>query len=163
MKIAIHQNKKVFDHSIKWEAYWIEYCEENKIQFKIVDCYASNIIEKLIGFDCLLWNYQNNVLNDMLLARSILNSAQRMGIKVFPNYNTSWHYDDKIAQSYLLQSIGAPIPKSWIYSNKDDAYKWADNSNEYPMVAKLKCGAGSHNVRLIRNKSEIYAYINQMF
>ena len=43
-----------------------------------------------------------------------------MGLKVFPDFNTSWHFDDKIAETYLLQSISAPIPQSYIFYNYED-------------------------------------------
>ncbi len=163
MKIAIHQNKKVFDHSITWDKDWIKYCEQNNITFEIVDCFNNNIVNKLREFDCLLWEFQNNVLNDMLFARSILYIAKNMGLKVFPDFNTSWHYDDKIAEMYLLQSINAPIPKSWVFSTKDDCIQWINNYADFPIIAKLRCGAGSHNVKMIKNKSDARSYASKMF
>lgn len=163
MKIAIHQNKKIFNHSITWDNEWIKYCEVNNISFEIVDCFRSDIITKLCEFDCLVWEFQNYVLNDMLFARSILNVAKNMGLKIFPDFNTSWHYDDKIAEMYLLQSINAPIPKSWIFNTKNDCFQWIYKYAEFPVIAKLRCGAGSHNVKMIKSKTEARSYAKKMF
>ena len=41
MKIAIHQTKGSFSDR------WIEYCQINEINYKIVNCYDSDIIEQL--------------------------------------------------------------------------------------------------------------------
>jgi len=163
MKIAIHQNKKLFDHSVPWDKAWINYCKNNNIDFEIIDCFRSDIIDKLKEFDVLLWNFQNYVLQEMLFARSILNVAKSMGLRVFPDFNTSWHYDDKVAEMYLLQSIDAPIPKSWIFGLKDDCNNWIDNNAKFPLIAKLRCGAGSHNVKMISYRTEARTYVSKMF
>lgn len=163
MKVAIHQNKKTFDHSTSWSYPWIEYCEKNHIDYEVVNCYENGILEKLKQFDCLLWHFGNYVLQDMLFARSILKSAERMGLKVFPDDNTSWHFDDKVAQMYLLQSIGAPIPKFWVFYSCDEAQQWLERECKFPIIAKLRTGSGSNNVRLIKNHSEGLAYIKRSF
>lgn len=76
-----------------------------------------------------------------------------MGLKVFPNRKTSWHYDDKIAQKYLLESIGAPLVKSYVFYNEKDAREWI-KTTDFPKVFKLRKGAGSSNVKLVRDKRE---------
>lgn len=163
MKIAIHQNKQIFDHPITWEKEWINYCKENKIEYEIIDCFRTDIISKLKDFDYLVWHYQNYVLQEMLFAKPILYSAKEMGIKVFPDFNTSWHYDDKIAETLLLDSIKAPIPDYWFFAEKSVCIDWIDNEASFPIIAKLKCGAGSHNVKILKSKEEAKRYTNQMF
>jgi hypothetical protein len=48
-----------------------------------------------------------------------------MGIAVYPNTKTGWHYDYKIAQSYLLKVHNIPTPKTWIWYDRDIAKKWS--------------------------------------
>jgi len=163
MRVAIHKNDEIFKHSTLWTQPWIQYCEKNNIEFEVVNCFDSSMLEQLKDFDCLLWHFSNYALQDMLFARTILNSANQMGIKVFPDFNTSWHFDDKIAEYYLLQSIGSPIPESWVFYTKQDCLNWLDNQNNYPFVAKLKCGSGSQNVKLLKKKSSAVSYVNKMF
>jgi len=163
LKVAIHQNKKIFDHSTSWSKAWIDYCIQNNIDYEIVNCYENNILQNLKNFDCLLWHFGNYVLPDMLFARSILNSAEQMGLKVFPDHNTSWHFDDKIAQMYLLQSINAPIPDFWVFYTLGDCLKWIEDKAVFPLVAKLRSGSGSNNVKLVKNKIEAISYAKKMF
>jgi len=161
--IAIHQNKAKFDHSTSWSYVWIDYCKKNNIPYEIVDCYKLDIIDKLKEFDCLLWHFNNYSYSDMLFARSILYSAKQMGLKVFPDFNEAWHFDDKIAETYILQSIDAPIPQSFVFHLYDDVRIWTEHNNEYPIIAKLRTGSGSNNVKLLQSKDDVLHYAKKMF
>lgn len=163
MKIAIHQNLEIFNHSTTWDKAWIEYCEKNNIEYDVVNCFDTEILETLKGYDGLLWHFSNYSLQEMNFARSILNSAKNMGLKVFPDFNTSWHFDDKVAEMFCLQSVNAPIPKSWVFYTLDSSKKWLTSDCEYPIVAKLRCGSGSSNVKLLNNKVEAIKYVKKMF
>ncbi len=163
MKIAIHQNNDIFDHSTSWDKTWIEYCVENNLEYRVVNCFDTNILEVLKDFDVLLWHFNNYSLQEMLFARSIINSAKTMGLKVFPDNNTAWHFDDKVAERYLLSSVGASIPKTWSFFTKKTAIDFFQNNCKFPVVAKLRCGSGSNNVKLLRNQSEAIKYTNRMF
>jgi glutathione synthase/RimK-type ligase-like ATP-grasp enzyme len=85
-----------------------------------------------------------------------------MGKFVFPNYNTCWHFNDKIAQKYLLDSINAPIPNTHIYYDYESAVEWVEKAN-YPIVFKLKSGAGAKNVKLVRGKKDARRLCNKAF
>ncbi|MDF2943781.1 MAG: hypothetical protein K0S01_2639 [Herbinix sp.] len=163
MKIAIHHNYEIFTHSTTWDKPWEDFCKKNNIAYDIVNCFDANILEILKGYDCLLWHFSNYSLQEMLFARSILNSANYMGLKIFPDTNTSWHFDDKVAEMYFLQSVNAPIPKSWTFYTLKDSKEWINNICKYPIIAKLRCGSGSSNVRLLNNKIEAVNYAKKMF
>lgn len=164
MKIAIHQNHNIFDHSTLWTKPWIEYCKnQNNVEYELVNCFDVNILEHLKSFDILLWHFTHYSIQDMQFARIILSAAQNMGIKIFPDYKTSWHFDDKIAETYLLKTINATIPKSWIYYTKSTANSYFQNECRYPVVAKLKCGSGSTNVKLLKNVDDSLKYTKKMF
>lgn len=163
MKIAIHQNKTIFHHSSAWETQWIEFCIKNDLKYEIVDCFQSNIVRKLKEFDILLWHIQNYVLQDMMFARSIIQIANNLGLKVFPDFNTSWHFDDKVAQMFLLEAVNSPIPNYWFFATKDSCEKWIKSEAKFPIIAKLKCGAGSHNVKMLQSKLQATRYVSKMF
>lgn len=163
MKIAIHNNKEIFSHSTSWVPVWEKYCKENKIEYSIVDCFNNDIINTLKDYNFLLWCTTNYSLPEKIISKSILYTATKMNLKVFPDYNTFWHSDDKIAETYLLQSVKAPLPRSWMLYTKQSANDFVNNYNNYPLVAKLRCGSGSSNVRLLKSKTEALSYIDIMF
>lgn len=98
----------------------------------------------------------------MLFAKGLILSLETRGIKCFPDSHTCWHFDDKIAQKYLLESIGAPLVPSYVFYSKREAVTWTENT-VFPKVFKLKGGAGASNVKLARTKNEAIKLINQCF
>lgn len=157
MKLAIH-------NGLGWNQRWAEYCTEKNIPFILVDCYSSDIIGilKHNGITHLMWHFSHSLPGDIFLARNVLFSAQKMGVNVFPNFNTSWHFDDKVSQKYILEAIDAPLVPSYVFCDKEKAKKWL-STQSFPIVAKLRRGAGSYNVRLIKSYEEGSIYINRMF
>ncbi|SHF32682.1 Carbamoyl-phosphate synthase L chain, ATP binding domain [Lampropedia hyalina DSM 16112] len=156
MILAIHERKGSFSDR------WIEYCTEKRVPFKIVNCHQSNIIEQLSGCSILLWNWSQTYAEDMLVARGIIKSIESMGIAVFPNTETCWHFDDKVSQKYLMEALNIPHVPSHVFLDKNEALAWAANT-AYPKVFKLRSGAGSTNVRLAKNYKNAEKFIEQAF
>ncbi len=154
--IAIHPIPGSFSDN------WISYCEKNNIPYKIVNCYSSDIIFELKDCKALMWNWALNDFKAQLFARQLTESAELMGIVVFPNSNTCWHYDDKLGQKYLLEGIHAQIVPTYVFYDIKEAINWSENT-VYPKVFKLRGGAGSHNVRLVSNISEAKYLIRKAF
>ena len=159
MKLAIHSFKS------GWSTRWIEYCKINNIQFLLINCYDYNIIQQLKdeAITHLMWHFDHSKPSDILMARNILFSVEKMGIKPFPNFNTSWHFDDKITQKYLLEAIDAKIVPSYPFYDKKIAIEWLKVHAKYPLVVKLRRGAGSYNVKLLKNYKQAEKYTNKMF
>src|SRR5690606_41519867 len=67
----------------------------------------------------------------ILFARQLIASLEEMGIHVFPDLNTCWHYDDKVGQKYLLEAIGAPLVPTHIFYDRAAALAWAERSEEH--------------------------------
>ena len=141
---------------------WITYCTDNGIPFQRVNCLATGVVAQCDGFDGLLWHWEHCDAADKLVARQLIAALEAKGLVVFPNVNTCWHFDDKVAQKYLLEAIAAPLIPTWVFTNKADAVQWIEGAN-WPKVFKLRCGAGSTNVRLVRSRSEAVALCRQAF
>jgi glutathione synthase/RimK-type ligase-like ATP-grasp enzyme len=141
---------------------WISYCKDKGIPYKIIDPRRNDIVREVSDCDAILWHYSHMNAKDYLSARQILTSLEFSGKVVFPDFYTAWHFDDKIAQKYLLESIGAPLVPTFVFYNKKQALNWVRNVT-FPIVAKLRGGAGSVNVRLLKTPKRAAAYIRQAF
>lgn len=146
--IAIHVKSGAFTKE------WVKYCVVNQIPFKEVDCFQDDIIEQLRDCDLLLWHWSHNDHKAQLFARQLTSSVEQSGMLVFPNYKTCWHYDDKLGQKYLLESIKAPFIPTHVFYNKSTALSWSANT-ELPVVWKLRGGAGSQNVKLLKTREQL--------
>lgn len=160
--IAICKNDKMWNHFDSWNTEYIAYCKQNDIPYQIVNPYHSSFIEEIDNYSAIIWNIQNYLWADLLEARNILRIAEMKGINVFPNQYTSWHFDDKIAEMYAFQAINAPTPKGWAFYNLDDTKEFL-KQERYPLVAKLRCGSGASNVKLLRSESQALRYARRMF
>jgi len=156
MKIAIHSTSWGFSRD------WIGYCERKGIQYKIVNCYDSNIIEQIADCEALMWNYHHTLAKDALFAKQLLFAVNQSGKRTFPDINSGWHFDDKVGQKYLLESIGAPIAQTWVFYDKKEALDWIENT-DFPKVFKLRGGAGSSNVKLIQNHAQAVRFVKRAF
>ena len=86
-----------------------------------------------------MWHFAHHDYRDMLMARPLLNAVEKMGIRVFPDYETNWHFDDKIGEQYLLEAIGAPVVPGYVFYTLREALEWIDKSG-FPKVFKLRGG-----------------------
>lgn len=156
MKIAIHHSMGSFSDR------WIEYCKENKIDYKLVNAYSNDIIHQVSDCDAFMWHHHHANYKDTLFAKQLLYSLQLAGKKVFPDFATGWHFDDKVGQKYLLEAIGAPLAPSYVFYSKVEAMHWADETT-FPKVFKLRGGAGAANVKLVRSRLDAISLINKAF
>lgn len=156
MKIGIHNSPGFFSDR------WIAYCESKSISYKIVDCYANDIIKQLSDCDALMWHFNHKSSKDCKFAKQLLFSLQNAGKAVFPDFNTVWHFDDKLGQKYLLESVAAPMAAAHVFFSKEEALRWA-SSTGYPKVFKLRNGAGSDNVRMVKSIQQSKRLIRRSF
>jgi len=132
---------------------WITYCEDKHIPYFLIDPFKNDFFENVKGLSAFLWHWPHSDPIYLIMAKHITFALEKLGIIVFPNHDTCWHFDDKIAQKYLFESINAPFPKTWIFYDKKEAMEWV-RSAEYPIVFKLPSGASSYNVRLVKTKKD---------
>lgn len=155
-QLAIHRREESFSDR------WIAYCEMHAIPYKVVNCLGSDIIKQLDSCACLLWHWSHGEPREQLVARHVIMAAEAMGVKVFPGSSTCWYFDDKIAQKYLLEAIGAPLVPTYVSYELDETLRWIDHAS-YPKVFKLRRGAGSSNVKLVHNAGEARALAERAF
>jgi len=156
VRIAIHPRQGSFSDR------WIERCEAAGIDHVIVDGYSSAIMDALRGCDAFFWHFNHDNPTDLLMARHVLYAAESAGLLIFPNRKTCWHFDDKVAQKYLLEAVDAPLIPTVVFYEKRTALGWLSGA-QYPVVCKLRAGAHAANVRLLRNVSEARRFCRRAF
>lgn len=158
MKIAIHYTEESWSFSSRW----INYCKENDIPYKIVNAYDTDIVQQVDDCTAFMWHFSNYEHKDSLFAKQLIYSLEQKGLKVFPNFKTCWHFDDKVGQKYLLESINAPLVPSYVFYTKKEALEWIDKTT-FPKVFKLRGGSGSSNVKLVQDKHGAKKLVNRAF
>ncbi len=156
MKVAVHWQRESFADR------WLETLCERRVAHDRISAYADDLLESIRSYDLLLWNWTLHDPLALIHARSLLSAVAQAGVAVFPDYATCWHYDDKVAQKFLLESIDAPLVPTHVFFDEERARAWLGSAS-YPIVFKLRRGAGSFNVRLIRDERQGQRIVSRMF
>lgn len=156
IRLAIHHRTRSFSDR------WLEYCSERNIDVKLVRATDSGIIDSLADCDAFLWQPSHALPTDMLLAAELAAALDSTGKPIYPNRATVWHFDDKLAQKYLLESLNAPFVPTTVFFDSESAHRWA-KAAEFPKVFKLRRGAGSSNVRLVSSARQAHSLIRRAF
>jgi glutathione synthase/RimK-type ligase-like ATP-grasp enzyme len=141
---------------------WPAIAEGMGVAVRRVHGYGNEIWRDLEGCTALLWVVNHEDATDLAFARSILLAAEQRGLRVFPDHRTVWHFDDKVAQKYLLESVGAPLADTWVFFDPKEADAFLARA-EYPLVFKLRRGAGAINVRLVHSAHDGRKLVRRMF
>ncbi len=156
MKIGIHHRKGSFSEE------WIDYCQEHGIEYKKVNCFDNDIIQQLADCDALMWHHHHESIRDIQMAKQLLFALEGIGKVVFPDFSSNWHFDDKVGQKYLFESVNAPLVPSYPFYTKKKALEWA-NQTTYPKVFKLRGGSASDNVKLVKTRKHALRLIRKAF
>ncbi|MDF1576037.1 MAG: hypothetical protein P1P86_12690 [Bacteroidales bacterium] len=154
--IGIHSLKGSFSDR------WIAFCKLHNIAHKLVDCYGSDIIDQLADCDALMWHFNHKGTKESKFAKQLLYAVESSGKRVFPDSRTVWHFDDKVGQKYLLEAFNIPLAPAVVFYDKKEALNWAREA-EFPKVFKLRTGAGSANVKLVRSERRAKRLIKKAF
>ena len=141
---------------------FIEILDKNEITFCMLNPNNADFWESVSVCDAVIMHY-GQYRTQLEQASTFMPLFENYFQKnCFPNSSTGWHYDDKIKQFYLLSLAGFNYIPCHIFYQQEDAIKFAEQTS-YPIVFKLRGGAGSSNVRLLHSLSEARLYINKMF
>jgi glutathione synthase/RimK-type ligase-like ATP-grasp enzyme len=141
---------------------FIEIMELNHIPYIKLNASDTDFWQKVATVDLFIyhWGHTDDYYE---LAHAILPIIEnQMGIQCYPNQATCWHYDDKIKQFYLLQQHGFPVVPSYVFWERKKALQWLDTT-QFPLVFKLKGGAGSASVVLVKTKRQARFLVKRMF
>lgn len=160
-KIAVHVDP---NYSNSYSKKWIEYIDRAEgykafpVNMKSVD--IMEIIKDCCG---VMWHYRHTPIDKQVAPQILSTIEECLHIPVWPNRKTRWHFDEKVAQHYLFSVSNVPHIKSWVFWEKEEAERFINSTDDYPLVFKLSVGAGSANVIKIDGKVDAKIYVDRMF
>lgn len=145
-----------------FSARWLELAKESGVEALSVDVGAPEFLARLADCDGFMWRFGYDPVS-LRHAKRVLPAIEHgMKMPVFPSWTSAWHFEDKIAQHYLMQAAGIPTPRTWVWWDRRAALAFCESAH-YPLVAKLTSGYQSNNVRLLRSLAEARDLVDQMF
>lgn len=161
LKIGIHESEiGLFS---KWAEKYIEILRLNNIPYVLLSIDDPDFWDNLKTCTHFIYHW-GGITDAHQKAHAILPIIEfELGIPCFPNWRLSWHYDDKIKGYYLLKVHGFPVVDTNIFYNKGKALEWIKSKASFPIVFKLKRGAGSQDVVLIKDEEHAKRIISKVF
>lgn len=141
--------------------HWKAYLKDVALQFTTINPHAVDSINELRQLDYLFWHLDHFDSKDANEASHIIRALQN-DVVTFPNCDELDYFDNKIRQIELFKENNIKHPLTQVSATKEDSIHHIE-SLRYPFVAKLKKGAGSDNVWLIRNKDQAQKHIEKSF
>jgi len=133
------------------------------LTYEIANLEAHDWLDAVRSASCVVWNpgYMGPVSASLFKER-VFFLEHYLGKRVMPNYNSVWHFESKIAQSYLFAYTGVRTPATVASLDHDDAAS-AVSGLGVPVVIKESFGASSESVELLRTPSAIRTRIDRLF
>ncbi|CAE6502054.1 RimK-like ATP-grasp domain-containing protein [Nitrosomonas nitrosa] len=148
-----------------FSARWHELAAQQGITTRAIDIFsnATDGVVQLQDCDAFMYWFAQPPSVSRPARKLIASLAHVSKIRVFPNLNTIWHFDDKIAEFYLLRLAGIPIPKTTVLWSRDQAVEFITTATSYPLVLKLTSGIISRNVELVHNAKAAHRCVQELF
>ena len=103
---------------------WIALAGERGIDVERVDVFSENALERIAGCDGFMWRYGFDPVS-LNCAKRLLSAVEHgLSMPIFPDHRTAWHFEDKIAQAYLLEALDVPTAKTRIFWDKAAALRF---------------------------------------
>ncbi len=135
MAAALESEKLFFHRGIRWD---------------LVDINCDGWIEKLKPYDVVLWPPGcMGIKPASHLKEKVFFIQHHMNKLIVPNFESVWHFESKVAQSYLFSFYAIPSPRTVVTFSIDDAFALL-KKEKYPLVFKSSSDAASRGVRLIK-------------
>lgn len=156
--VRVHPNK-IVDPDIN---VYMEILNFNGYKYDLIGIDHPFFFEKLLKSKFIVFKWTDSD-DHKQIANSLFPVIRlKKDLRIFPNYDTSWTYDDKVKQYFMLKSFDFPVVNSWVYWDYD-TFKNDIVNLKFPIVFKLRGGAGAINVKLIKNETDLIRLAKRMF
>lgn len=152
----------IIDEGDDFTSLWIAELIKKNQEFMVLSIREKDFWTKARMCRAVFWHFSQTRQFDIKWSRVFLEALSSSGIKTFPNHAQSWHFDNKIAQYFLLDELGYRLPKTKIYFRRNQMWPELSTVN-LPVVMKFYGGAGSQNVIKISSRFALYYWAIQAF
>lgn len=164
LTIAIHKDAVTQPDGVKqsFSNVWINRAQQRGITVIPVDHTMPDFFQKVRQADAFMWRFGYSISQQAIAKRVIRAVSHGLNLQVYPSHDMYWHFEDKIAQLYLLLSVGIPIADTRIFWSKQSVEQ-NQKTLTFPLVCKLASGIRSENVCKINNLRELSEISDKMF
>jgi glutathione synthase/RimK-type ligase-like ATP-grasp enzyme len=145
-----------------WFERFEQYGRDLGLMCEVFDIGRSDWLSRVPKYACVVWrpSFEHPWLEQA--REKIYFMETQLKIRVFPNWNTFWMYDNKKAEAYLLRELEVPRPETFVSYCRDECDEYLGIC-KFPIVSKTSGGAGSSGVRLLRTPADARREVQRVF
>lgn len=162
INVAILRNESELDFKK-----WVTACEDlsDRVNYHIINLTTKNWIDEINTSKADIFLAKPGGLTasfKLLYDERIDIISNELKYKIFPSPLEIKIYENKRYFSYWLKANAIPSPKTHVIYHKDEAFRFAKET-EYPIVAKVNIGASGSGVYVLKDKTTAFKYIEDTF
>lgn len=146
-----------------WSERFSQILSKKNINYGYIYIDKDDWIQQINNYDVLLWKPKfMGVESSQFFKEKVYFIQHIMNKRIYPNYETVWHFDSKNAQKYLFEYTNIKTPKTYVSFDYNESIDTCDKI-DYPTVVKSSNGAGSTGVKLVKSNKTLKKIINYEF
>jgi len=146
--------------------YYVYACNDLGIENKVVDIMSEKWIDEIRTSDCagfLAAPYCTKEVWKTMYQERLYIINKVMGYPIYPSYNELFLYESKRNMTYWLKLHSIPMPKTWVFYDKNEAMQFINEYDSYPIVFKPNIGSSALGLKIIKNRKEARKIVNRVF
>jgi glutathione synthase/RimK-type ligase-like ATP-grasp enzyme len=133
------------------------------LEYELVNLERHDWIELVKPFDVVIWKpLYMGVRSASFFKEKVYIIENHLGKLMVPNFRSIWHFESKVAQSYVFSHYGIKSPRTAVSFDYQDARAQLADLG-LPLVFKKSFGAASQNVRLISDRQVAHELVSTLF
>lgn len=145
-----------------WWRLFEKTAQELGLLSEVFEIERSDWIERVSRYGYVLWRPNLDPPFGDEAKEKIFFLESHLGLRVFPNWSTFWHYDNKRAQAYFFRRYRVPSPETFVSFLEEDARAYLE-SRALPLVSKRAGGASSDEVRSLADRRAAHRELKRAF
>jgi len=155
--------KRINESEKEWSSKFAEILDKKNIEYGYIYMDKDNWINQVDDYEILIWKPKfMGIQSSQFFKEKVYFVQHILNKRIYPNFETVWHFDSKVAQKYILEYNNIDTPKTFVSFDYNEIQKIIEDL-EYPIVSKSSNGAGSTGVKLVKSKKELMKKVNHDF
>lgn len=145
---------------------FINACKELKVKYEVIDIISCDWVENIKNSDCDGFLIKPPGRRDAwkrMYDERVYFIEKIMRKPVYPTYDEIFLYENKRVMSYWLQVNNINSPKTWVFYSKEEAKKFVETYNDYPLIFKSNIASASIGTKVLKNKTQALKLVNRIF
>ena len=133
-----------------------------RVSYEVMNLGTRDWLNRLSGIDVVIWNPMVMGPKAALhYKEKVYFMEKHLNKVVVPNYATVWHFESKVAQSYIFEKYEIPTPHTSVSPDYRDATE-ALRQMKPPFIFKFSHGASGKYVVMVKDQSKALRKLSEI-